>query len=68
MKRLKLETIIALGFGIILNPPNAVPQTISPGHCFGLRYVTKVQNDFQDVAGVWRKRLALPEFQIDYGA
>ncbi len=51
----------------ILILPDAAPQTIAQAHSFRPRYVTHIQSDFQDVAAVLKKMLALLEIPKEYG-
>ncbi len=51
---------------VILILPDADPQTIAQGHTLRPRYLTDIKSNFQDVAAVLEKMLALPELQIDY--
>ena len=46
---------------LILILPDASPQTIAQGHRLRPRYLSNIHGDFQDVAAVLRKMLALPE-------
>jgi len=52
---------------LILILPDSDPQTISQAHSFRPRYITNIDSDFQDVAAVLKKMLALLELPIEHG-
>jgi hypothetical protein len=49
----------------ILILPDAAPRTIARAHKLRPRYVTDIRSDFQDVAAVLKKMLALPELPLE---
>ncbi|MEW6660376.1 MAG: hypothetical protein AB1424_17155 [Thermodesulfobacteriota bacterium] len=62
---MKIGTSIDLRDSISLIPQPAIPPTMSPGQRLRPRYLTNIHPNCLDVAGVWNKRPALPEFQIE---
>jgi hypothetical protein len=48
----------------ILILPDADPRTIAQAHRLRPRYITDIRSDFQDVAAVLKKMLALPDLPI----
>jgi hypothetical protein len=52
---------------LILILPDSDPRTIAQAHSLRPRYLSNIHSDFQDVAAVLKKMLAIPELPLEYG-